>query len=338
MISANRSIGFLIFDGFQILDAAGPLGVFEMPTRGMTPPTYELTVYSLTGGPVRSSCGAAMMSEELPKRLTLDTLIVSGGEGTREAMNDDALLRAIRDLSERTRRTCSVCSGSFILASAGLLKGRSATTHWRRSAAFERLYPDTKLLADRIFVRDGKFWTSAGITAGIDLALALVEDDLGDEVARRAARELVVHQRRQGGQSQFSVMQEMRLASGRFDALIGWVRTNLSADLGVETLAGRAGMSARNFARVFRAETGTTPARFVEKLRLETARQSVERTSLSLQEIAETSGFGDPERMRVAFVRAYGQPPMVLRRQSRSPASDQNPEWAGISKLSKNND
>ncbi|MEQ9505704.1 MAG: GlxA family transcriptional regulator [Hyphomonas sp.] len=312
----TRAIGFLIFDGFQILDAAGPIGVFEMPTRGMTPPPYQLKVYSLDGGPVRASCGAVMMSDKLPARLALHTLIVSGGEGTREAMTDARMLAAVRDLSARTRRTCSVCSGAFILAAAGLLKGRRATTHWRRSNAFQRAFPDTHLQADRIYVQDGKFWTSAGITAGIDLALALVEDDLGDEVTRRAARELVVHQRRAGGQSQFSVMQDVRLASGRFDDLIGWIRTNLQADISVELLADRAAMSARNFARVFRAETGTTPARFVEKLRLEAARQSVETTGLSLQKIAEQTGFEDPERMRMAFVRAYGQPPMVLRRQS----------------------
>ncbi len=317
-----REIGVLIFDGFQLLDAAGPIGVFEMPSRGMSPSPYQLTVYSLDGGPVRSSCGAAMLSEALPAKLVLDTLVISGGEGTREAISDARLLDAIRDLSSRTRRTCSVCSGSFLLGAAGLLKGRSATTHWRRSDSFRRAFPDTTLLADRIYVQDGKFWTSAGITAGIDLALALVEDDLGEDVSRRAARELVVHQRRAGGQSQFSVMQDVKLASGRFDSLIGWVRTNLSAPLDVDTLAARAAMSPRNFARIFRAETGTTPARFVEKLRLEAARQSVETSSLPLQQIALDTGFGDAERMRVAFVRAYGQPPMVLRRQSRSHSPD----------------
>lgn len=320
--TAPRSIGVLLFDGFQLLDAAGPIGVFEMPTRGMSPPPYRLTVYSLDGGPVRSSCGVAMLSEALPPKLKLDTLIVSGGEGTREAYTDERLLAAIRDLSSRTRRTCSVCSGAFLLAAAGLLKGRRATTHWRRSAQFQRAFPDTCLVADRIYTQHGKFWTSAGITAGIDLALALVEDDLGEEVSRRAARELVVHQRRAGGQSQFSVMQDVKLASGRFDELIGWVRTNLAAPLDVDTLAARAAMSPRNFARVFRSETGTTPARFIEKLRLEAARQVVETTTLSLQQIAADSGFGDPERMRVAFIRAYGQPPMVLRRQNRANSPD----------------
>lgn len=312
-----REIGVLIFDGFQLLDAAGPVSVFEMPTRGMSPPPYRLTVYSLQGGPIRSSSGTQMYSERMPENLILDTLIVSGGEGTRQAMTHAALLEAICDLSSRTRRTTSVCSGSFLLAAAGLLHGRRATTHWRRCESLARAFPQVQVEADRIYVHDGKFWTSAGITAGIDLALALVEDDLGDEVAKRAARELVLHQRRHGGQSQFSVMQEVKLASGRFDSLIGWVQTNLAEDLRVEHMAERAGMSPRNFARVFRSETGATPARFVEKLRLESARQQVETSGLSLHQIARNTGFGDAERMRTAFLRTYGQPPMTLRRQSR---------------------
>jgi transcriptional regulator GlxA family with amidase domain len=313
----TRDIGVLIFEGFQMLDAAGPISVFEMPIRGMSPPPYNLTVYSMTGGPVRASSGVCLCSQKLPADLTLDTLIVSGGEGTREVMRDKELLNAIKDLSSRTRRTTSVCSGSILLAAAGLLNGRRATTHWRRCPDMARHFPAVTIEADRIYVQDGKFWTSAGITAGIDLALALVEDDLGPEVARRSARELVVHHRRHGGQSQFSVMQDVKLVSGRFDALIDWIRTHLSSDLKVEQIAEQAGMSPRNFARVFRSETGTTPARFVEKLRLESARQRVETTSISLQQIAKETGFGDAERMRTAFIRAYGQPPMVLRRQVR---------------------
>lgn len=320
MNSANtviRDIGILIFEDFQLLDAAGPITVFEMPVRGMNPPPYRLTVYSLRGGPIRSSSGVLMHSESLPAGLTLDTLIVSGGEGTRTSMRDDAMMRAIRDISRQTRRTTSVCSGAFLLAAAGLLDGRKATTHWRRCPDMTRHFPAVKLDADRIFVRDGKFWTSAGISAGIDLALALVEEDLGEDVARHSAREMVVNQRRQGGQSQFSVMQDVKLASGRFDTLIDWVRANLGGELKVEQMAEQAKMSPRNFARVFRAETGTTPARLVEKLRLEAARERVEMTGISLQEIAQQTGFGDAERMRMSFVRAYGQPPMVLRRHRR---------------------
>lgn len=321
MNSANtvpREIGLLIFEDFQLLDAAGPISVFEMPTRGMSPAPYRLTVYSLSGGPVRASCGVSLYSEKLPDDLMLDTLVVSGGEGTRHAIRDEIFLNSIKDLSEKARRTTSVCSGSFLLAAAGLLDGRRATTHWRRCPDMARHFQEVTVEADRIFVRDGKFWTSAGITAGIDLALALVEDDLGEEVARRSARELVIHHRRHGGQSQFSVMQDVKLVSGRFDSLIDWIRTHLASELKVEEIAEKAGMSPRNFARVFRSETGTTPARFVEKLRLESARQNVENSSISLQQIAQDTGFGDAERMRTAFIRAYGQPPMVLRRQGRA--------------------
>ena len=320
MISANpvpRKIGVLVFENFQLLDAAGPLSVFEMPTRGLDPSPYRLTVYSLEGGSVRASCGVSMHSEQLSTDLQLDTLIVSGGEGTRQAMTDERILNSIRQLSHNARRTTSVCSGAFLLAAASLLNGRRATTHWRRCADMQRHFPDVIVEPDRIFVQDGKFWTSAGITAGIDLALALVEDDLGEEVARRSARELVVHHRRYGGQSQFSVMQDIERASGRFDTLIDWIRAHLANDLNVEELADKAGMSCRNFARVFRSETGTTPARFVEKLRLESARRQVETTSRSLLQVAQDTGFGDTERMRTSFIRAYGQPPMALRRQVR---------------------
>ncbi|WP_375209217.1 GlxA family transcriptional regulator [Hyphomonas jannaschiana] len=320
MISANpvpREIGVLVFENFQLLDAAGPISVFEMPTRGLDPSPYRLTVYSLEGGLVRASCGVSMHSEQLSTDLQLDTLIVSGGEGTRQAMTDERILNSVRKLSRNTRRTTSVCSGAFLLAAASLLKGRRATTHWRRCADMQRHFPDVIVEPDRIFVQDGKFWTSAGITAGIDLALALVEDDLGEEVARRSARELVVHHRRYGGQSQFSVMQDIERASGRFDSLIDWIRAHLANDLNVEELADKAGMSSRNFARVFRSETGTTPARFVEKLRLESARRQVETTSRSLLQVAQDTGFGDTERMRTSFIRAYGQPPMALRRQVR---------------------
>ena len=311
----SRKIGLLVFDDFQLLDMAGPTSVFEMPIRGMDPAPYEFTLYSRHGGSVRASCGVRVHTEPLAERMALDTLIISGGEGTRTAMHDGALLTAIRSLSKRTRRTTSVCSGAFLLAAAGLLDGRKATTHWRRCPDLTRRFPNVQVQADRIYVRDDKFWTSAGISAGIDLALALVEDDLGEEVARKAARELVIHQRRHGGQSQFSVMQEVKLASGKFDSLISWIKTNLDSELTVDILAEKSRMSPRNFARVFKTETGTTPARLIEKLRLEAARDLVEGSTTSLQQIAQATGFREADRMRLSFLRAYGQPPMVLRRQ-----------------------
>jgi transcriptional regulator GlxA family with amidase domain len=201
-----------------------------------------------------------------------------------------------------------------LLAEAGLLDGKRATTHWDSAERLEHSYPKVKLDAERIFIQDGNIWTSAGISAGIDLALALIEDDLGPDVGRRVAQQLVVHQRRPGGQSQFSALVELGGRTGRFVELIDWMRAHLAEPLTVERLAERSAMSPRNFARAFTAETGTTPAKAVERLRLETARIAVESGRDSLERIAETTGFGDPGRMRRAFLRGLGQPPQALRR------------------------
>jgi transcriptional regulator GlxA family with amidase domain len=217
------------------------------------------------------------------------------------------------------RRMASVCSGAFLLAEAGLLDGRRATTHWGQSERFARRYPKVRLEADRIFVQDGPVWTSAGITAGIDLALALIEEDLGEAVARRTAQQLVVHHRRPGGQSQFSELLDLGGANGRFGPLLDWARERLAEPLGVERLAEQAAMSPRHFARAFAAETATTPAKAVERLRLEAARLRTETTREPLDRVAEAVGFGDPERMRRAFLRAFGQPPQALRRAARTP-------------------
>jgi transcriptional regulator GlxA family with amidase domain len=198
-----------------------------------------------------------------------------------------------------------------------LLDGRRATTHWGRAAEFARAYPQIRVEPDRIFVRDGNIWTSAGITAGIDLALALVADDLGEAVAKRAAQQLVVHHRRPGGQSQFSALLDLGRPDGRFGGLLAWARERLDEPLPVERLADRAAMSPRNFARAFTAETGATPAKAIERLRLEAARVHVENGSEPIDRVASASGFRDPERMRRAFIRAFGQPPQALRRAAR---------------------
>jgi transcriptional regulator GlxA family with amidase domain len=211
-----------------------------------------------------------------------------------------------------------VCSGAYILAAAGILDGRRATTHWGRSAHFAKLFPEVKLDADRIFARDGKVWTSAGVTAGIDLALALIGDDLGEPVAKRVAQELVVYHRRPGGQSQFSALLDMDQAGGRLSPLIAWMREHIAEPLPVERLARRANMSPRNFARAFAAQTGVTPAKAVERLRLEVAREKIETGHEAIELIAGTTGFRDPERMRRAFLRAFGQPPQALRRLARA--------------------
>jgi transcriptional regulator GlxA family with amidase domain len=248
----------------------------------------------------------------------LDTLVVVGGWGVREAMQQQAILDFIRAQAAGARRVASVCSGSMLLAAAGLLDGRRATSHWGRSRQFPRLFPKVKFEPDRIWVRDGRFWTSAGVTAGIDLALALIADDHGEEMALKTAQELVVYRRRPGGQSQFSALLEMERPGGRFSALLGWMRENLDKPLTVEQLADRAHMSPRNFARAFAAETGMTPAKAVERLRVEAARHLVERDAEPIDQIAARVGFADPERMRRAFIRGFGQPPQALRRAARA--------------------
>ena len=311
-------LGVLIFEDFQLLDAAGPIGAFEMPMRGITPPGYGLVVLSAKGGPVRSSSGVVMDSVSFAEAPPLDTLLVVGGQGTRGPGLAADILEFLRKTAPSCRRVASVCTGAFVLAAAGLLDGRRATTHWRQASRLARMFPAVSVEADRIFVRDGDVWTSAGVTAGIDLALALIADDLGEEVARRAAQELVVYHRRPGGQSQFSALLEMGRPDGRFGSLLAWARERLGERLEVERLAAQAAMSPRNFARAFVAETGVTPAKAIERLRLEAARERVERSSDPLDRVAADTGFSDPERMRRAFIRAFGQPPQAMRRLSKS--------------------
>jgi transcriptional regulator GlxA family with amidase domain len=312
----TRQVGLLIFPDFQLLDAAGPITAFEAAGRGTQPPAYRLRVIARTAGPVASSSGVPLVAEQLIDD-PLDTLIVAGGWGTREASGCTETLAYVRAAAARAGRTASVCTGAFILAAAGLLDDRRATTHWSRAAALARAYPRVRVEPDRIFVHDGPVWTSAGITAGIDLALALIAEDLGEPVARRAAQQLVVYHRRPGGQSQFSALLEADRPGSRFSPLLTWARERLEEPLSVDRLADRAAMSPRHFARAFTAEMGVTPAKAVERLRLEAAREWIERSSSPIEGIAEHTGFGDPERMRRAFLRAFGQPPQALRRHAR---------------------
>lgn len=310
-----RHIAVLIFPDFQLLDAAGPLSAFEIAGR-YSPGAYDISVVAAEPGPVRSSCGASLLAEALPERAP-DTLVVVGGDGTRPAILQPELLDWTGRAARRARRTASVCSGAYVLAAAGLLDGRRATTHWSRTADFQRRFPRVQLEPDRIFIRDDPVWTSAGITAGIDLSLALIADDLGEPVARATAQQLVVPRRRPGGQSQFSALVEMGGQSGRFAPLTDWIRDHLTEPLGVDQLAEQAGMSPRNFARAFVREVGMTPAKAVEHLRIEAARERVE-AGEHVERVAEAVGFKEAERMRRAFVRAFGQPPQALRRAARS--------------------
>ena len=312
----TRAIAMVIFPGFQLLDAAGPIAAFEIAGR-FAAGAYAIEVLAAEAGEVASSSGVRM-SAAAPGRGPYDTVMISGGDGTRALPNLAPIVAWLKAIAPGVRRVTSVCSGAYVLAEAGLLDGRRATTHWARSDDFARRYPKVRLEPDRIFVREGETWTSAGITAGIDLSLALIEDDLGSKVARATAQQLVVHQRRPGGQSQFSALLDTGGVHGRFAALMDWVRERLAEPLNVERLAAEAAMSPRNFARAFAAETGLTPAKAVERLRLEAARVRVETTHEPIDRVAEAAGFHDPERMRRAFLRAFGQPPQALRRAARA--------------------
>lgn len=310
-----RRIDVLIFPDFQLLDAAGPIAAFEIAAR-MAQGAYDLRVVSTRPGWVASSSGAALQAAALDGG-TIDTLLVSGGDGTRPERLDPSVSAAVAAAAPRARRIVSVCSGAFILAQAGLLEGRRATTHWSRTADFRRRFPGTRLEPDRIYVRDDPIWTSAGITAGIDLSLALIAEDLGEAIARATAQQLVAPRQRAGGQSQFSGLVEMGGASGRFAELLNWADQRLDARLSVEDLAEACAMSPRNFARAFVREVGMTPAKAVEHLRVEAARRRLE-AGASVEEAARAAGFGDVERLRRAMLRTYGRTPQAIKRSART--------------------
>ena len=304
----RRRIHVLVFPEFQLLDAAGPIGAFEAAGA------YDVRIVAAKAGPVTSSAGVEWMAQGLPRVTEGGTLVISGGPGVEAAMCEATLLRFIRNTHQKKLRIASVCSGSMLLAAAGLLDGRTATTHWSRTGQFKRLFPAVRLEADRIFVQDGNTWTSAGITAGIDLALAMIAQDVGESIARAVAQELVVYYRRPGGQSQFSALLALQGTQGRFDPVLDHIRRNLRERHSVEELAGHACMSPRHFARAFHAETGVTPAKAVEKIRVEAARTAFEGGAASVQRVAAECGFGDAERMRRSFARLLGMAPSALRR------------------------
>jgi transcriptional regulator GlxA family with amidase domain len=310
-------IGVLIFPDFQLLDAAGPIAAFEIAAR-LSRQVPAIKAIALQPGPVRSSSGVEMLARSTRPLADITTLIIAGGNGVRGVWHCPKTLAFVRGMAKRGVRVASVCSGAYILAEAGLLDGKRATTHWQRTQHFVATYPRIKLEPDQIFTRDGDIWTSAGITAGIDMSLAMIADDCGEDVAQQTARQLVLYHRRSGGQSQFSSLLELKAPTGRFAPLLAWARENLDTPLTVEDMAERAGMSARHFSRAFIAETGTTPSKAVERLRIEVARARVQSSSEAIERVAETTGFRDPERMRRAFIRAFGQPPQSLRRAARA--------------------
>ncbi|HWJ61589.1 MAG TPA: helix-turn-helix domain-containing protein [Acidimicrobiales bacterium] len=323
-MSAPRTIVFVAFDQLQLLDLAGPLEVFDVADRLAGGGRYETLVATPDGGRVRSTSrleiGADLALAEAPA--AIDTLVVVGGRGCRPLLTDEPFLQQVRDLAGRARRITSVCSGALVLAAAGLLDGFQATTHWGSCDVLASLSDEIEVLPDQIYVHDRDRWTSAGITAGIDLALALVEADHGPELAHEAAAWLVVFARRPGGQAQFSAQLQAQAARTPAVAEVQrWLPDHLDADLTVDRLAERAGMSPRTFARTFRTETGTTPAAHVEELRVEAARRLLETTDRTVGAIARSVGLKHAETLHRAFVRRIGTTPDRYRQHfARTPA------------------
>lgn len=317
-----RQIAILAFPGVQSLDVTGPLEVFAgaqtlIEATARADRGYELLVLSRDGVPLTTSSGLTITPHgdfaDTPTRL--DTLIVAGGAGSREAARDPDTLAWIARVSTHARRTASVCTGAFVLAAAGLLDGRRATTHWASAAKLAHRHPAVRVDPEPIFLRDGDVWTSAGVTAGMDLALALVEEDLDREAALTIARHLVLFLRRPGNQAQFSVtLAAQEPIREPLREVRRHILEHVSADLSVDTLADFAHMSPRNFARAFAAETGVTPARYVERVRLEAARRALEDTAQPVATVANACGFGTAETMRRCFLRTLGVAPAEYRR------------------------
>lgn len=309
----TRAVAFYVHPCHQLLDLAGPLDAFRAAGEVAGGRPYDSAVLSRLGGRVVGNAGLPIETEPCRGR-ACHTLVVVGGDAGR--MLEAGEVAAVRALAEGATRVASVCNGALLLAAAGLLDGRRATTHWASAPELRRRFPAVAVEPDRIFVRDGRVWTSAGITAGIDLALALIEADGGVGLARAVARELVVYHRRPGGQSQFSGLSLLEPESDRMRLALAYAREHLSEPLPVERLAEAARLSPRQFGRAFRAETGETPTRAVERLRVEAARLRLEGGSEPVEAVARAVGFADPERMRRAFVRRFGHPPRALRRMS----------------------
>ena len=310
-------VGLLLPPGFDVLSFA-PLSVFMTANLVSAEPFYEAHVVSVSGGRVSNSFGMFVDTERAGD-IALDTLLV----GTTPVPHGPSAetMEFLQSATAKARRIASICLGAFILGDAGLLDGRRATTHWRYGKQLQSRYPNTRVEVDRIFIGDGQIWTSAGMTAGIDLALMLVERDLGPEKARETAQTMVVHQRRAGGQSQHSTLLEMEAKTDRVQDALQYARRNLARDLSVGKLAKVACLSPRQFSRVFRLETGLSPAKAVENLRLEAARLMLEQGRLPVEGIAVAAGFGHRERMRRSFLRTFGQSPQAIRNASSPLAS-----------------
>ncbi len=322
MISAiGRHVAFFIYPQFNLIDLSGPLDAFGL-AKEMAPDNYRFTIMSLEGGAIESWSGAKVMSEvAVPDGI--DTLVMVGDAGMADREVSPETIKFIRTAAAGARRTASVCMGAFLLAASGLLDGRRATTHWRFAARLQARYPAVRVEGDRVFLNERGVWTSAGMTAGIDMTLALIEEDLGREIARAVARMLVVYYRRPGGQMQHSSLLDLDPGSDRIRSALVFVREHLSEPLSVERLAEVAGLSVRQFGRAFVSGTGMTPAKAIERLRVEAARPRVEDGRETLDTIAQAVGFTDSERMRQSFIRILGHPPRTLRRTAQKAGSQE---------------
>jgi len=315
-----RRIVLLAYQDMNLLDLSGPMQAFASAARRHSasgPPLYELIVASAEGGLVASSAGLACMTVPIAslESSAIDTLLVAGGCAGDTYFASPVLVNWIRQRAPGVRRLASVCTGAFMLAATGLLDGRRVATHWEWVERLRGLHPQIDVDEDKIYVRDGKIWSSAGVSAGIDLALALIEDDYGHRIAIETARQMVVFMKRSGGQSQFSApLSAQAREGGRFAELHAWMAANLHGDLRVERLAEQAGMGARTFARTFVAQTGATPAAMVETLRMEAARRALEDTEQPIKAIAAATGHGNEQNLRRVFLRRLGISPGEYRK------------------------
>jgi transcriptional regulator GlxA family with amidase domain len=313
-----RHVVMVCFPGMELLDVAGPANVFAVADRLLRSEGqdgYRVELVAQTAGPLATAGGVELVAKRAISSVRggVDTIMVGGGLlPTLEAAR--GILPALARISRRARRVAAVCTGAFLLAEAKLLDGKRAVTHWAMCDLLQRTHPSCRVEKDSIFVRDQRVWTSAGVSSGMDLALALVEQDHGSRLALEAARWLVMYLRRPGGQSQFSEpLKAQHTELDEVAALLSWMSNHLDADLSVEALARRVSMSVRNFSRVFRRETGSTPSAFVERLRLEKVRRELELTDRSVKQIAHASGFGTVETLHRAFQRALGTTPLQYR-------------------------
>lgn len=311
--SATRQIGLLVYPGFDLLDLSGPLEAFFWAQHHV-PGSYQLRVMSVSGGLVHG--GPLRVETETVVRHGLDTLIVIGGR-VDQATCDTELIEYVRAAASGVRRVASVCTGAFVLAQAGLLDGRAATTHWSAIERLQTAFPSVRVRQQCIYVKDENVWSSAGITAGIDLSLALIEEDLGRELALTIARMLVVYMRRAGDQPQQSLLLEHDALTDRIQRVLSYAREHLREPLRVEHLAAVAHLSVRQFSRAFRAATSTTPAKAIERMRVESAKHQVEHGHDSFDEIAHSVGFTSAGQMRASFLSAFGDTPQALRRRAR---------------------